>query len=115
MTAMRDKRVKANMNAWQEEMTACQDAMETNPREKVDVVERQKIPNEEVTFHSLRACRNERMACQEREAHLEEKELTSVETKPKVTEQREVPVENAILKMVKGRKKQHRGKKQAAG
>jgi hypothetical protein len=35
------------MNAWQEEMAACQGAMETNLREQVDVVDRQKIPNEE--------------------------------------------------------------------
>ncbi|PNF39353.1 hypothetical protein B7P43_G18361 [Cryptotermes secundus] len=58
----------------------------------------------------------EMTACQEKmEAHLEEKEPTSVETKPEVSQQREVPVENAVLKPVRGRKKQHREKKQAAG
>jgi hypothetical protein len=75
---MRDKRVKANMNAWQEETTACQDAMETNPREKEGVVEQQKIPNEEVAVHSLRACGNERTACQEElEANAEKTEPNS--------------------------------------
>jgi hypothetical protein len=55
------------------------------------------------------------MACQEMEARLEEKELTSVDRKPEVAEQREVPNEDAIVKPVKGRKRRHRGKKQAAG
>jgi hypothetical protein len=47
----------------QEETTACQYAMETslknmepNSGEKEAVVEQQKIPNEEVVVHSLRAC-----------------------------------------------------------
>jgi hypothetical protein len=56
----------------------------------------------------------ETMACQERQARLEEEEQTSAETKPEVAQQREVPVEDAVLKLVKGRKKRYRGKKQAA-
>jgi hypothetical protein len=55
------------------------------------------------------------MACQEREARPEEEEPTSVDRKPEVTQQRELPVEDAVLKPVNGRKKRHRGKKQAAG
>jgi hypothetical protein len=35
------------MNAWQEQTTACQYAMETNPREHADVIDRQRIPNED--------------------------------------------------------------------
>jgi hypothetical protein len=70
--AMREKRLKANMNAWQEETTPCQDAMETNPKDKADVVDRHKIPNEE----------EETMACQEMEARLEDEEPASVDMKP---------------------------------
>jgi hypothetical protein len=55
------------------------------------------------------------MACQEMEARLEVKELTSVETKPEVAQQREDPIEDAVVKPVKGWKKRHRDKKQAAG
>jgi hypothetical protein len=38
--------------------------MEPNPGEKEAVVERQEIPSEEADIHSLRACREERTACQ---------------------------------------------------
>jgi hypothetical protein len=48
------------------------------------------------------------------EACQEEEELTTMETKPEVAQQQEVPVENAIVKPVRGWKKWHRGKKQAA-
>jgi hypothetical protein len=48
------------------------------------------------------------------ETHLEEKEPTSVGMEPEAAQQREVPVEDAVVKPVKGRKKQRRGKKQAA-
>jgi hypothetical protein len=93
------RRARQEVESQYEETTACQDAMETNPREKVDVVERQKIPNE---LHSNRECRNERTACQETEGHLEEKEPTSVEMKIEVAKQGEVPVENSVLKPVQG-------------
>jgi hypothetical protein len=43
----------------------CGKKMEPNPGEKEAIVEWQEIPNEEVEIHSLRACRNERTACQE--------------------------------------------------
>jgi hypothetical protein len=42
------------------------------------------------------------------------KEPTSVDRIPEVAEQGEVPVEDAVVKPVKGRKKRHSGKKQAA-
>jgi hypothetical protein len=67
-------------------------------------------PEEEMTSIT----RKETMACQEMEACLEENELTSVEKKPEMAQQREVPVEDAVVKPVKGRKRRHRGKKQAA-
>jgi hypothetical protein len=35
---------------------SCQEKMESNSGEKEAVVEQQKIPNEEVAIHSLRAC-----------------------------------------------------------
>jgi hypothetical protein len=45
-------------------------------------VEGQKIHNEEVAIHSMRACRNERTPCQETtEAHLECEKPTSVDMK----------------------------------
>jgi hypothetical protein len=59
--------------------------------------------------------RTEMIACQEMEACLEEKELTSVDRKPEVAQQREVPSEDAIVKPVKEWKRRHRGKKRAAG
>jgi hypothetical protein len=68
-------------------------------------------PEEETTSNT----RQETMACREMKERLEEEEPTSVETKPEVAHQREVPVEDAVVKPVNGRKKRHRGKKQAAG
>jgi predicted ATP-grasp superfamily ATP-dependent carboligase len=53
------------------------------------------------------------MACQEMEAHQEEK-LTSLDRKPEAAEEEEVPVEDAVMKPVNGRKKRQSGKKQAA-
>jgi hypothetical protein len=56
--------------------------MKPNPRGKDAVMEWQEIRNEEVAIHCLRACRNERTACQEMtEAHLECKEPSSVDMK----------------------------------
>jgi hypothetical protein len=54
------------------------------------------------------------LAYQEVEARPQEKEPTSVDTKPEAAEERQVPVEDAEVIPVKGRKKRHRGKKQAA-
>jgi enterochelin esterase-like enzyme len=77
--------MRSTVNAWivdmkedQKERTACQEVtkanpekMEPTPGEKETIVQQQEIPNEEVAFHSLRACRNEKTACQE-----------EIETKP---------------------------------
>jgi hypothetical protein len=45
------------------------------------------------------------MACQEMEAHLEEKKPTSVDTKPEVAQKEEVPVQDAIVTLVRELKK----------
>jgi hypothetical protein len=77
----------ADMKDGRKERVACQEAteansekMEPNPGEKEAVVERQEIPNEGASIHSLRACRKETMACQETtEACLECEEPTTVD------------------------------------
>jgi hypothetical protein len=81
--------------------------MEPNPGEKEAVVERQEIPNKEATFHSLRACQIERMACQRTtEARLECEEPTSAGTESEV-ENWEVPTEETAVKS--SEMKRHRG------
>jgi hypothetical protein len=117
--AMQDKRMKANIDACiadikndRKETMDCQDAMEANlekmepnPGEKEAGVERQETPNEDVAIYSLRKYRKETMACQgTTEARLESE-----------LEHQEIPNEDAVVKPVRGRKKRHRGRKQAAG
>jgi hypothetical protein len=58
--------------------------------------------------------RDETLACQELEERPEEKKRTSPDRKPEAAQKAEVPKEDAVVKPVKGRKKRHRGKKQAA-
>jgi hypothetical protein len=109
--AMREERMKANMDACMEdikndrkETTACQDAMEANletmepnPGGNEVVVERRETLNEEGTVCTLRACRNETMANQETmEARLKKDKPTSMELKPEVADE-EVTLENAVL------------------
>jgi hypothetical protein len=55
--------------------------MDPNSGEKEAVVDQQEIPSKEVAIHSLRACRNERTACQE-----------ATKTNPKKME----PIDHAI-------------------
>jgi hypothetical protein len=111
----------ANRKGDREETTACQVAMETSPRkmepnsgEQEAVVERQKIPNEEVTIHSLRACRNETAAAQEVMEADAEKTEPGPEMKP-VAEHQEVSKEEASVKSSGTMKKWHRGRHLAAG
>jgi hypothetical protein len=114
--------------------------MGLNPREKEAIVEQQEIPNEEVAIHSLKACQNKRTACQETtEAHVGCKEPTSADMKAcqemivcheltetdtekiqpnprimqSIAEHQKVLKEDAVMKPVKGWKKQHRGQKLA--
>jgi hypothetical protein len=115
--AIRDKRMKANMNSCQKETTACQYEMEvsirnmkSNPEEKETVLERHEIPNEEVTVHSLRTCQSETAASQE-----------ATETKPdpgtmqSAEEHQEIPKEDAAVMPVGGLRKRRRDRNLAAG
>jgi hypothetical protein len=100
----------------EEEKTA---SVDTKPeaaeqQEEVPVEDATVIPvgeSEEETSNT----RKETMACQEMEECLEEEKPTSVDRKPEVAQQREVPVEDAVVKPVNGRKRRHRGKRQSAG
>jgi hypothetical protein len=50
------------------------------------------------------------MASQEIEERLEETEPTTGDRKPEVAQQREVPIEDAVVKPVKRRKRRHRAR-----
>jgi hypothetical protein len=97
--AMRDKRLEGNMNVWQEETTACQDAMETNPRDKC-----------------VNDNHNEILACRETvEACLEERKPTSPDRKPEAAQKDEVPVDDAeVMPVGEPKKKRRRDRKLAA-
>jgi hypothetical protein len=59
--------------------------------------------------------RKETMACQEMEARQEEEKPTSLDKKPEVAEQREVPVEDAeVIAVGEPKKKRRRDRKLAA-
>jgi hypothetical protein len=117
------------------EKIACQE-MEAHPEEekpasvdmKPEAAEQREVPVQDATaipvvepekeirsmqFETTNT-RTETMACQEMEEYLDEQKPTSVDRKPEAAEEEEVPVEDAVVKPVKGRKKRHRGKKQAA-
>jgi hypothetical protein len=135
----RTRAIRENMGISHKEMVAviepgrnmktiASQEMEAHPEEKpasVDMkpeaAEREEVPVEDATVMPVREpeettsiTRKETMACQEMEERLEEEEPTSVDRKPEVAQQREVPIEDAVVKPVKGRKKRYRGKKQAA-
>jgi hypothetical protein len=84
----------------QKERTACQEAMEANPKkaephpvEVEAIMERQEIPNEEAAIHSPRACQKETMSCQlTMEACLDSK-VTNLEDMESKVEHREVLTE----------------------
>jgi hypothetical protein len=78
-------------------------------------MKRQEIPKEEAAVHSMRAWQIDTMACQEMmEANPEEEEPSPEEMEFEVYRQ-EIPMENAVEKPVRGRKKWHRGGHLAAG
>jgi hypothetical protein len=83
-----------------DEMEASIKKMEPNSGEKEAVVGRQKIPNEEVAVHSLRACGSETAAFQE-----------ATETEPDpgtmqfVEERQQIPKEEAVVMPVGGLRK----------
>jgi hypothetical protein len=112
----------ANMKDDREETTACKYSMETslkimepNSGEKEAVVERQKIPNEEVAVHSLRAWRSEKAGSQEATEANTEKIEPDRGMMQSVAEHQVVPKEDAVVKPVEGRKKRRRGRKLPAG
>jgi hypothetical protein len=86
-------RMDANMKAWQEKADADTKAWGEEIRS--------------MRFETTNT-RTETMACQEVEARQEEKEPSSVDMKPEVGEQREVPVEDAELMPVGEPKKKRR-------
>jgi hypothetical protein len=101
-----------------QETTACHNEMEVNIkkmepnlREKGAVVERRKIPNEEIAVHSLRACRSETTAAQEASEANTEKTEPDRGMMLSVAEHRVALMEDAVVKPVNGRKKRHRGRK----
>jgi hypothetical protein len=91
--------------------------METSHREMVDEATPERNMETMACRETMEAHLQEEgtMACQEVEARIEEKEPTSVDRKPEVAQQREVPKEDTVVQPVKGRKRRLRGKKQAAG
>jgi hypothetical protein len=99
----------------EEEPTLVDMKPEAAQQEEVPVEDATVIPVREPELEMMSITRKETRACQGMEKRLEEEELTSVERKPEVAQQREVPVEDAVVKPVKGRKRRHRGMKQAAG
>jgi hypothetical protein len=72
------------------------------------------ISHREVVPEATPGTNIETIACQEMEARLDEEKPTSVDRKPEAADEEEVPVQDAIVEPVKGRKKRYRGKKQAA-
>jgi hypothetical protein len=103
-------------------MEADAEKMEPDSEMMQSVVEHQEVPVQDATVmpdrdleeETTSITRKETMACQEMEERLEEEEPTSVDRKPEVAQQREVPVDDAVVKPVNGRKKRHKCKKQAA-
>jgi hypothetical protein len=94
--------IRAKTKAWQEEMAAMRDKiMEADRNAAREEVE----PEQDIKTMAYR---------ETMKARLEEKGPTSVETKPEVTKQNEVPNADAVVKPEKGRKRWHKGKEQAA-
>jgi hypothetical protein len=98
----------------EEEPTSVDMKPEAAQQEEVPLEDATVIPVRELEEKSTSITRKEMMACQEMEDRLEEKEPASLDRKPEVAQQREVPIEDAVLKPVKGWKRRHRGKKQIA-
>jgi hypothetical protein len=111
------------------ETIACQE-MEAHPEEEkpasVDMEpeaaeQQEEVPVEDATVMPVveteeesSNTRKETMSCQEMEARQDEQKLTPMDRKPEAAKV-EVPKEDAVVKPVNGRKRRHRGKKQAAG
>jgi hypothetical protein len=89
--------------------------MEPNSGENWAVMDRQKIPNEEVAILSLTACQEEMMVCRETmRARLECEEPSSVDMESEALHE-EFCMEDAAVKSLGTMKKQHRGRYLVAG
>jgi hypothetical protein len=79
--------------------------IEPNSGEKEAVVEQQKIPNEEVSVHSPRACQSKTAASRETTEADTEKTEPDRGMMQSIVEHQVAPKEDAIVKLVKGWKK----------
>jgi hypothetical protein len=82
--------------------------------ESSEAIEETRVEREEPTSADRTACQETTVCHEETEAAIEKIEPDSV-TMQSVAEHREAPEEDAVVKPVRGRKKRHRGPKQAAG
>jgi DNA polymerase III gamma/tau subunit len=114
-----EKRADDRFKAWREKMAAETEATqaETEAIKARSAAMREKMGTShmEMVSEFKPEIEEETMASQEMEERLEKEEPTSVDRKPEVAQHRKVPVEDAVLKQVNGRKKRQRSKKQAAG
>jgi hypothetical protein len=96
------------MDAYQTQFLSRLDAdRQTEQRELKEIMKMMDTSHKEMVAETKPE--TEMMACQEMEEHLEEEELTSVDRKPEVAQQREVPVEDAeVLPVREPKKKRHR-------
>jgi hypothetical protein len=115
--ARREKRMEANTNDDRNESTACKDVMEVstekmepNLEENEEVVERQRVHDDDTAIHLLKDDRNETTAYNEATEKME----TDPGIMQSVEEHQDVPTEAVVVRAVKGLKKRHRGRKSTA-
>jgi hypothetical protein len=108
------EQMEANRKKDKEDLMAKLDAYQAKTDAVLLAMQVMETSHREMVAEATPKRNMETMACQEMEERLEEEEPTSLDRKPEVAQQQEVPVENAVVKPVNGRKRRHRGKKQAA-
>jgi hypothetical protein len=103
--------IEAKIDAWGEKMDA-----ETRVTQAWTeaMLENMGATHEEMEIGREPKTKVKTMACQKMKSRLEEERPTSVETKPEVETQDEVPNVDAVVQPVKGRKRRYRGKRKAA-
>jgi hypothetical protein len=84
--------------------------IEPNSEEEETVLERHEIPKEEVAVQSQKTCRSETAASQEAT-----KTKPDPRTMQSVEKHQEIPKEETVVKLVKRRRRRHRGRDPAAG
>jgi hypothetical protein len=108
------ERLRKEIETEREEMKAAMQSM----RSELDEAIQHRTENIFHIFeHDKRILQSEsttRIDKTEEKLQTAEVSLFAVKTKPEMTPKQEAPVEDAVLKPVKGRKKRHRGQKQAA-